>query len=342
MKNFWIRLFLRFFSQKNRSGPPRRILVVATTALGDTLWATPALASLRQSFPEAYIAVVTSGVGMELLKHNPNVDRLYEWKNLWRLYKQWKGKAFDTALIFHASQRLPLPLCVAAGIGQIVGTAGLNKGLDDLLTLPLPNIRQHEIERRLAMVKAIGGKVHNHRLSLFLTKEEKRNVKPLYIADRWVAIHPGSKDVFKRWPLSSFAEVGNRLQKEYECQILITGTQEERDLMAQLAAKIPGSRILEQGLSLRQFAAVLEKMALLISNDTGPVHVALALERPVIAIYASTDPELCGPYQVQRAEVVARRATCMPCLKRKCQVPFCLMQIGPEEVIAKAAPYLVI
>jgi len=316
-----------------------QFLIVATTALGDTLWATPAIENIRNTFPHAYIAVLTSPIGLQVLKNNPHIDKLIllqeplsrHFISLWKtLYRE----RFDTVLLFHASQRLTLPLCSLIGATRIIGTAGINKGLDALLTHPLPNHAQHEIVRRLKIAEAIGARNTTQTLSFFLTPNEHL---PPRTKGLWIALHPGSKDAFKRWPKENFIQLGRLLKHHYNCEILITGTKEERPLMEEIAAQIPGAHIDEPNRPLRQFAALLNQMDLLISNDTGPVHLACALNRPVVAIYASTDPALCGPHQAKEALAISRRASCNPCLKRKCRLPFCFLQIGPEEVLRMAA-----
>ena len=319
----------------------KRILAVATTALGDTLWATPALESLRKSFPNCYLGVLTSPIGMEILKHNPHINKLFLAKEpflpkFFKLRTELAAEAFDTVLLFHASQRLALPLCASIGASQIVGTQTINKGLDFLLTDPLPNTRQHEIVRRLKMVERIGGSIHSETLSLFLQPDEFLPKKE----GRWVALHPGSKDRFKRWPEKKFAEVGLALKEKLGCEILITGTRDEEELMQKTAAMIPGSHIADRNFPFRRFAALLQQMDLLICNDTGPFHVACALGTPVIGLYAATDPFLCGPYQASKAKAIAKKSSCTPCLKRKCRSPFCLLQIGTCEVTDAAIKML--
>jgi ADP-heptose:LPS heptosyltransferase len=342
LKNALLKTFfsLRSSRARKQATDRERILVVATTALGDTLWATPAIESLRKSFPQAYIACLTSPIGMQILGHNPFIDTLYRLEepmffHFWNLRKRLLAETFDTVLIFHASQRLIFPLCASIGANRIVGTAKINKGLDFLLTDPLPSVRQHEIARRLQIVEHIGGSIHAETLSIFLQPEErfpKRN-------GRWVAIHPGSKDGFKRWPEKNFATVARNLQAlGYE--ILITGTKEEAELMKKTADLIPGAEIADTNLPLRRFAALLEQMDLLICNDTGPFHLACALNRPVIGIYAATDPFLCGSYKASHACVISKKASCTPCLKRKCNAPFCLLQIGTCEVSEAAIKIL--
>ena len=312
----------------------RRILVVTTTALGDTLWATPTFESLRLSFPNAYLAVLTSPIGNEVLRTSPWIDKIHllQTPKLWKtLYKE----RFDTILILHASQRIVFPLCALLGATQIVGTFGINKGLDHLLTDPLPQSYEHEIIRRLKMVEKIGGKIHTETLSFF---PDSKTATTTLGCGKWVALHPGSKDGFKRWPAKNFAAVGRLLQRS-GYQILVTGTKDEKNLMEEVASQIVGAKIGDPDLSLHGFAHLLTQVDLLISNDTGPVHLACSLNRPVIAIYASTDPKLCGPHKAKNAIAISKKPTCTPCLKRKCKSPFCLLQIGPNEVFDLAVGF---
>ena len=340
MKNRLILWLVRKLQKPRLATPNQRILVVSTTALGDTLWATPALESLRKSFPDASIAVLTSPIGEQVLRHNPWVNQTYVLrKPLWLLLSLWRAlrkERFDTVLLLHASQRLILPLSALLGAQKIIGTSGINKGLDALLTDPIPPTHQHEIVRRLELIERTGAKRHTETLSFFLQPKERLYLfkpKPL------IALHPGSKDTFKRWPAEHFIAVGQRLQA-LGLQILITGTQEELPLMQHIAAQIPGAQIADAHLSLRAFAALLEQTDLLISNDTGPVHLACALQKPLIALYAPLDPALCGPHKAKHAIAIAKRTTCQPCLKRACRRPFCLLQIGPEEVVDKAIQWI--
>ncbi|MGB7978635.1 MAG: glycosyltransferase family 9 protein [Chlamydiales bacterium] len=337
MKNWLLKAIISSIPRyKNK--PINRILVIATTALGDTLWATPAIENIRKSLPNCTLSVLTSPIGMEVLKYNPHIDKLFCLKEplLPRFFSLWRAlyrESFDTVLLFHASQRLALPLASLLGASRIIGTAGLSKGLDSLLTEALPNHPEHEIVRRLKISERIGASSSVQTLSFFLQPHE---FLPPRSPGPWIALHPGSKDAFKRWPAEKFIELGRRLKAAIPCEILITGTGDERALMENIGRAIPGAEIDQPNRSIREFAALLCQMDLLISNDTGPVHLACALKRPVVAIYSSTDPALCGPHQAERAIAISRKATCSPCLKRKCAQPFCFLQIGVEEVFHAA------
>lgn len=335
MKNATLKKLVRFgqaFIPNHKD--QNQILVVSTTALGDTLWATPVLENIKRETPDSFLGVLTSPIGKEVLKNNPHIDKLFVMKEpiskqFFKLRRELCREEFDTVLLLHASQRLTLPLVSLIGARRILGTGGINKGLDSLLTYKLPNHQQHEITRRLKIAEAIGITPTTETLSFFLEESERLSPRK---GGPWIAIHPGSKDAFKRWPAENFIELGKLIKKNMDCEILITGTKNERGLMESIAENIPEAHVDEPNRSLRQFGALLSQMDLLISNDTGPVHLACALDRPVVAIYASTDPNVCGPHEAKNANVVSRKAACDPCLKRKCRLPFCFMQISPEEV----------
>ncbi|MBF8263540.1 MAG: glycosyl transferase, family 9 [Parachlamydiales bacterium] len=349
----WKNRLLRFLAPKRSpsSGEPRkvqRLLVVSTTALGDTLWATPALANLRMHYPNARIAVLTRSIGMEVLQFNPHIDCLYLLReplfvHFFSLLKKLRKEHFDAALIFHASQRLVLPLCSLSHIPRIIGTAGINKGLDDLLTEPVIHQNEHEIARRLALAAQIQVPSTIETLSYYVQDDERRAAEK-FIGEAkrpLIAMHPGSKEPFRRWPAYCFAKVAQALQKRFDAEIFLTGTAAEFSLLQEIRTQVPNARIVPVS-SIRFLGALLERMDLVISNDTGPLHLACALKRPTISIYVSTDPMLCGPFKAPNSSVISRPPTCRPCIKRRCRDPLCFLQISPQEVIDECVKLLCI
>jgi ADP-heptose:LPS heptosyltransferase len=325
MKNWILLWIVRLFRKRvNATGS---ILVVSTTALGDTLWGTPAIESLRASFPDSYLAVLTSPVGEEVLRHNPWTNKLYVLrKNFFSLWKLLRKERFETVIILHASQRLVWPLCALLGAKRVVGSVGWNKGLDALLTDPIEPHKEHEIVRRLRLIEHVGAKRVSETLSYFLQPHERWTGK-----QGFVALHPGAKDPFRRWPESHFVMLGKKL-REQGLEVMITGS--EAGLVERICRQIPGATRSDPTLSLRAFAGLLAEAKLIVTNDTGPLHLACALNVPVIAVFACTDPALFGPHRAKHARIVVRRPPCTPCLKRACQRPFCQLQISPDEVLS--------
>lgn len=341
----------RLFSKKPSKDRFDRFLVVSTTGLGDSIWGTPAIRALRGRFPDSYIALLTSHVGATVLKGNPYIDEVFivgepPISSLFRLYSEIKKRAIDTALVFHASQRSVLPFCHLIGACEVIGTENINKGLESLLTKKTARKPEHEISRRLAIVAEAGAEPQNQAMEVFLTLEDERSADqfleehniPDYLP--LVGLHPGAKDLFKQWPPEGFIAVGKRLAEDRGCQIIVTGNREEEALVRKIAEAIPRAIPVYGQLKIHQLAALQKRMNLLITNDTGPMHLAAAVGTPLLALFGPTDPMLCGPISGGKVSQLAVKATCTPCFKKKCREPFCMLQIGPNEVYAKAISLL--
>jgi ADP-heptose:LPS heptosyltransferase len=354
IKNFLLKNLVKFAGLlRRRDGSPKfeRFLIVSTTGLGDTLWATPALRALRTRYPAAYIGVLTSKMGASVLRGNPYIDETFVLKDpafpsLSSLYKTLKSRCIDTALIFHVSQRPVIPFCHLIGAQEIIGTETLCKGLDDLLTKRLPLIDEHEILRRLRIVEEVKAKPQGVAMEMYLQDKDISSLEsklsqynvPDYIPI--VGLHPGAKDLFKQWHPEGFIAVGRRLAEERGCQIVVTGNLEEKDLVCKIAGAIPRAIPIYGQLDIHELAALQKKMKLFITNDTGPMHLAAAMGTPVLAIFGPTDPSLCGPIFAPSFEIVSLKPTCTPCLKKSCREPFCLSQITPDHIFQKALSFL--
>lgn len=347
-KNFFLNALLTLHRSLRRTPSSvnqerERFIIVSTTGLGDTLWATPAIRALRLRYPHSYISVLTSGIGKEILEHNPHIDEIFTvgdpaLYSLFRHYSPLKKRNIDTALIFHTSQRPLLPFCKLIGASEIIATENLNKGFDHLLTHKLPQRRQHEIHRRLEIAAAADVREAGLQMEFFLSPSDEAAAEELIA--RWdippflpiVGLHPGAKDKFKQWHPDSFIALGKRLYETTGCQIVITGNGEEKPLVDTIASSIPHAIPLAGRLPLRTSAALIKRMKVMVSNDTGPMHVAFAMHTPTVVLFGPTDPALCGPLVRSRATVFARPPTCTPCLKKKCRDPFCMLQISVDEV----------
>lgn len=312
-------------------------LIISTTGIGDTLWATPALRSLKDTFPKSTVVVVTSPLGKEVLYCNPYIDELYTIEDpvffqLLALYKKLSKYRFATCLFFHTSQRALLPLVSMLGIPCIIGNAGMHKGLDHLLShaiLPCP--AHHEIERRLALLKPLGIHSRQRALEVYLSEEEYRLPDPLEKGS-WIILHPGASHTFKQWPKLSYLQLGRNLVSQLNVRIAITGNARESTLCEEIAAGIPGAISLAGIITLRSFAAFCSKADLLITNDTGPMHLAFAQKLPTVAIFSPTNPKICGPYNIDNAYPLYALQTCFPCIGKKCRDPLCLLQISCRQV----------
>lgn len=344
-KNFLIKFFIAFAKPFIRTNKGDRFLIVSTTGLGDTLWGTPAIRELRNTYPDAYIGVITSALGKQVLQSNPHINEIFVVKepplfSLIKLFPILIKRKIATILVFHISQRPLLPFCALLGAGRIIGTEKINKGLDFLFTDLLETKRIHEIERRLDVVQAAGAKIKSKLMEFFPSPDDHKKAEELLPSGIVIGLHPGAKDRFKQWPPSHFITLGRLLKQKLGCHIVVTGTPAEKGLVENIVRSIDGAIGIYEGVSIATLSALLGKLSLYITNDTGPLHIACATTTPTIALFTPTDPVLCGPYFAPHVSVLQKKPTCFPCLKKKCHDPFCMLQISTNEVLEKALQLL--
>jgi lipopolysaccharide heptosyltransferase II len=327
-----------------------RFLIVTTTGIGDTLWATPPIAALRRKYPAGYIAVLTNPSGAELLKGNPAINNLFIFRrgaagvmSLLPLIQSLRKEMFGKIFIFHASDRIVWPICSLAGAAEIIGFKGHSKDLDFILTkMIVADSTIHGVENRFLMLADAGVQKNSESLSVCLKKKDEEEAinflekNGIDLKEELIGLHPGAQKAFKCWPAEYFIETGNILRVRYGCRIVVTGDKEEEELAEKVASGIEAAKSSAGQLTIRGSAALIERMSLFITNDTGPMHIAFALKTPTIALFSPTDPALCGPYKAEKALALSKNTTCVPCIGKKCYNSLCLAQISPREVVEAA------
>lgn len=325
----------------------KTILIISTTGLGDTIWATPAIRSLKGAFPNARIDLLTTGLGKEALFHNPHLNEVYviTYQSLLSLRKiLWRNR-YEAVLIFHASQRFIFPLSALIGARKTISTQHQNKGLDRLITDLIPAAPIHEIERRFRLVEVLYPKIERGPLEIPIQEDEMQEALFFLKKSGWdgkqplVVLQPGAKDHFKLWPAEYYIETAHALA-HISPFFLITGSMSEAAFVKNIARDIPNSIPLFGQISLRSLICLIHRADLMITNDTGPMHLAFSQNTPTIALFAPTDPRFCGPYFAQTAFVISKRRTCIPCLKKRCRDPFCMRQIPVKDVVSLARQIL--
>jgi lipopolysaccharide heptosyltransferase II len=259
---------------------------------------------------------------------------------------------FDAAVIFTVYSQSPLPaacLCYWAGIPLRLAHCRENPYglLTDWVreTEPESWIR-HEVRRQLDLVATVGARCDNERLSLRLPSgalvQIRQYLERIIDLDRpWVVIHPGATAPSRRYPPEGFAAVARRLVHDLGCQVIFTGTASERDLVESIQdAMQEESHALVGSLDLSQCAALIALAPLLISNNTGPVHLAAAVGTPVVDLYALTNPQHT-PWLVPH-RVLFHDVPCKYCYKSICPEGHhdCLRLVQPDAVVRAASELL--
>ena len=304
----------------------RRIVVLQTSFLGDSLLTLPLLRRIKDSLPHATLAVLTLPKHAEVFRGNDWVDEVIlddkhgehgGMTGPWKIAALLREKSFDLAVIPHRSLRSAL-IAWLAGIPRRVGFAASAGSF--LLTDRVPfSWLAHDLERNLALAKPLGGGaapaqdeeryIAPPRPSTALTK--LLNGAGLSDADRLVGVHPGAAWNTKRWDSARFAELCRRLAQTGLKPVLVGGPADAA-LGAEIAAA-SGAADLTGKTDLADLKALMGRLSLFVTNDSGPMHLAAAAGVPVVAVFGATTRELgFFPYG-ERHRVVEAALACRPC-----------------------------
>jgi heptosyltransferase-2 len=330
----------------------RRIMVRATNWVGDAVMITPALGAIRETFPDAEIVVVAKPIVAPLFDPHPYCDRVLVFdkqgkdrgiSGLIRFGAALRRERFDLAILLQKAIEAAI-LATLAGIPRRLGYRTDGRRL--LLTHSLPFTpgvrRQHHVKHYLHLLSSFGIQGSDDKLRLLVTPEEADWAKNLMGEGNWLAINPGAAyGSAKRWIPERFAEVGDRLAREYDLRVVLTGGPGEREIGRDIEQAMQCSPLNLIGeTSVRQMAAVLSRCRLVVTNDSGPMHVAAAFGVPIVAVFGPTDHTTTHPYS-EAFRVVRKEFECAPCLKRQCPTDHqCMNAVTVEDVVSAAKNYL--
>jgi lipopolysaccharide heptosyltransferase II len=336
----------------------RNLLCIRLDNLGDVLMTTPALRALKHSLPGCRLTLLASHCGTEGARFIPEVDDFIAYASPWmkstehsdadidlKMVRDLRACCFDAAVIFTAYSQSPLPaalLCHLAGIPRCLAHCRENPYhlLSDWIADPEPQETiRHEVRRQLDLVAAVGCMTNDERLSFDVPHAEaawaRRLLQAIGIDLRqpWLLLHPGASAPSRRYPPPLWAKAANLLAAELQCPIVFSGDASESPLVESIRNNLAyPSYSLAGKLDLGKFAAVLAQAPLLISNNTGPVHLAAAVGTPIVDLYALTNPQHT-PWQVPN-RVLYHDVSCSPCYKSVCPQGHhdCLAKIPPERI----------
>ena len=335
--------------------PFRKILIVRTDRIGDVVLTTPSLAALKKKWPQAHVAIMVRPATQEIVEGNPFLDEVIVYDpqkdhhgvgGFWRFITLLRKKRFDCAIIFHTKKRTNL-ICFFAGIPCRIGYRNDKFGF--LLTDPLEDVRpkgdRHEAQYCLDVLKKLGVESSDLTLDLPVSEKSLRWAEDFFKTNRLekekpvIAIHPGASCISKRWPAQKFSELIGLITQRLNAQLVLIGGPETGDIARQILEKVDRNNIVNAvgETTLGQMAALLKRCQLLISNDSGPVHIACAVKTPVISIFGRNQAGLSptrwrplGPRDI----VIHKEVGCEVCLAHNCQIDFkCLEVVSPEEIL---------
>jgi heptosyltransferase-2 len=332
-----------------------KILVRAPNWIGDSVLALPAIECLSKNFPNAEIWVAAKEWVKDIFYAHDFIKEVLllpesdDIKALRNLAQKIKELEFEVGILFTNSFFSALTFYLAR-IPQRWGYSRDGRGilLTKGVTVREQEANLHQLVYYLNLISELGLKTYPPKLSLVLTPEEKKQAEELLLSfnidsKRPLAVlSPGaSYGPSKRWPASKFAELASLLSERKKARVLVVGSPNEADLAEAVTSSMKEKAINLSGkTSLRLLASLITHADLFITNDSGPMHLANALNVPVVAIFGPTDPAITGPFQ-EPATVIKKEVPCWPCSYREC--PFdhrCMMNIGVEEVYQACQKFL--
>jgi ADP-heptose:LPS heptosyltransferase len=333
--------------------PPRKVVLLRASRIGDFLCAAPALRALRKALPVAEICMITLPMLKDLAERSPYLDRyipfpgypglaeqFFEARRAIQFFKEMQDEQFDLAIQMQGSGVNSNPFMLMLGARATAGfirpddTPGL---LD--AALPLPET-EHEIRRVLALTTFLGAPPQGEELVFPLRPQDLMEAEMLlkHVPRPLIALHPSARDLTRRWPPERFAAAGNLLQQRYGGAVLIIGDAEAQESGAAVEQKleVPYLNLVGQT-SLVVLGGIIKHLSVLLTNDTGPAHIAYALRTPTVTIFGGGSPQLNGPLQPGPFRILAYEVPCRPCNYTSCPIGYtCLNHVTVQQVVEAA------
>lgn len=326
----------------------RRVLLLNATALGDWFFSTPAFRALKETYPHWQLDALVNPRHRDLAAPNPLFSRVWLYPGrsvaLLSLLRQMRRQHYDLAVILHGNDPEASLIAHATGAPFIIGSARSPLAFAYSAAVSPPDPFEHAIERRLAYARLLGADTGNRRMELTVPASEIRRAQDILrenfgrLPDLLMALHPTGSAPYKWWPLKRYVELGKYLSERCQAQILIISGAGDRPAAESVAAQLSGPALVTGGrYPLLTVAGLLSHCRLLVANDSGPLHMGLALGVPTLALLGADHPARIGPYRVDwGAHLYAKESACPEpdCLTRRCPDNKCLQAISTAEVIS--------
>ncbi|MHB8122747.1 MAG: glycosyltransferase family 9 protein [Desulfuromonadaceae bacterium] len=317
----------------------QNILIIKPGAMGDLLHLTPTIRGLRKRFPHARIDIMVGNeASTDLFRHHPDItdilvyDRRGEHRSFSALLSLWKkirSRSYDLVINFQRSNLKTWFLTSAALPCRILTYHKTRKNVI------------HAVMDHLKTVKPLGISPDGDKLDLYLAPEDRQHATALFKSQNFdgrpiVALNPGASNLIKCWSTQQFAALGDRLVNELGVEVVVVGGGGEQELAHDICARMDHKPLnVVNKTTMLQLGAVLSNCALLVSGDTGPMHMATAVGTPVVALFGAIDPQRTGPVGMGNRVISHPEISCVPCNAKKCHNPRyleCMERISVDEV----------
>jgi len=336
------------------------ILIVKLSAIGDVIHTLPALNAIRKHYPHASITWLVEEDAALLVQEHKALDRVLVSKRkrwlkalrsssflntineIYGFIKALRDTRYDMILDFQALLKSGILIAIARGRRKI----GFGKGLEHMEhsyiflneRIPAVGMEIHALSRGMMLLHAVGIPTNEVEYKLPVSDHDRKEIDELMElhgingVKSLIAINPVAKWETKLWPNKKFAELADMLIDQYDMKIVFTGGIKDYSIIQSITSSMKGRAInFAAKTTLTELAALYEKAALVISTDTGPMHLAAAMGTPVVALFGPTAPWRTGPYGPGH-HVIKAELECSPCFKRRCETTDCMYQISVMQV----------
>ena len=348
---------------------PKKVLIINIFGIGDVLFTTPLVSNLKQAYPDLYIGYLSNRRTASIVQTNPKINQVFIYErdefveasaySPWKLFVKWikfidtiRKERFDMVIDVSLNSGMSF-LSWAAGVPQRVGFNYKNRSRFFTKEIPLEGYEDKPVaDYYLDILEMLGIPVKIRQLELSLSPNDHNWAKNFFtqnnIASSQLTIGfvPGGgaswgKDaVLKRWPPEKYAKLADKIVEKLSAQIILMGDEKEKDLCSRVANLMKHRPLSACGeTTIHQFAALAKRCALVVVNDGGPLHVAVAAGAKTVSIFGPVDDLVYGPYPQGNHFVVKRDLPCRPCYRRfrkaSCEHLSCLNQITVDDVLRK-------
>ena len=327
-----------------------RILIVEPNWLGDVMFTTPAIRAVRKAFPEAYISCWSVPRVADVLRRNPNVDEVIVYdERRWyqsigsaiKFVAEISNRCFDLGILFHRSFTRALVLRLA-GVAETVGQASPKRrwlGISHLIDLDYNGM--HRVEFYLKIIGAIGISPDGYYYDFRLREEDIKYVRSMLefwgVRDNFVALVPGANWDRKRWPEENFASLAEKIVGELGMDVVLVGSGRDLFLCESIAERSQYRErvfVAAGKTTISQLAGLLSIARVVVANDTGPLHIAAAVNNNVIGIFGPTSPKITGLYGDLAGNNLFVPVGCsVPCYLSECINDFMCMKVITVDMV---------
>ena len=333
------------------------ILMVKLSAVGDVVHTLPSLAALRRLYPRAHITWIVEAAAADLIQGHPALDRIIvsrrkHWIDAWRqgkwrevcreardFFRTLRDRPYDLVIDFHGLFKSAILVGLSGGQRKL-GYDSIQEGSRFFYNERIPeDMNKHAVDRYLDFLRYLGADPGPSEFLIPEAETNRNHVAALLreynidvACDRFIAVNPVALWETKLWNQGKFAELAQRIVGELNVPVVLTGSAAEKPYLdgIQKAMKQPVVNLAGKT-SLRDLASLYRLASLVVTTDSGPMHIAAAVGTPVVALFGPTAPERTGPYGPDHT-VIRRQLPCSPCFLKQCPSRRCMNELAVDDV----------